>query len=178
MAGGKASPDQVNLATRRSRAIELRLKGYTFNEIASELDIGTTQAYDDVKAALALTRDRMAEDANELRIIEGERLEAIWKKLFALLERSSDVEKLAKLVQQLHRNSELRMRLYGLESSRRIEIETHWQQEISGFVDLLAGRLPEETFGIVLGAIAQLMEEKDVALPAVLDVESEEINAE
>ena len=56
MPGGKLSPDQCNLAIRKEKASELRLKGYTFRQIGEELGVSHVQAFQDVQVALSETR--------------------------------------------------------------------------------------------------------------------------
>ena len=51
-----------------------------------------------------------------------------------------------KALTALHRNSELRQRLMGLESSRKLEVENRLTQDLDEFVTLIKGLLPEETF--------------------------------
>lgn len=131
MPGGKLSPDQCNLAIRKEKASELRLKGYTFRQIGEELEISHVQAFQDVQVALSETRSHTAEICENLRELEGQRLDGIWLKLSTTLATTASPSDLAKLTQQLHRNIELRMRLYGLESAKRLEIQNMMEVQVT-----------------------------------------------
>lgn len=100
MPGGKTSPKQLELALRRQRVIELRVKGRTLRQIAQELKaqgvVGGEEsipipdgydqaaAYKDVAHVLEESRRKAQESADELRQLELERLDmlmqAFWEK--------------------------------------------------------------------------------------------------
>ena len=149
MAGGRNSSDQLALATRRESAVALRRQGYSYRAIAQQLDISQTQAYHDVQSVLLQTRDRTAAEADALRVLEGERLDEIYQ---ALLPRAlvGDI----KAVQQLHRNIELRMRLFGLGHDAREEAIALARQEGEAIIEILKRHLPEETLSQVSRALA------------------------
>jgi len=69
-----------------------------------------------------------------------------------------------KALTALHRNSELRQRLMGLESSRKLEIESLLHQDLEDFVVLIKGLLPEETF-IEVARVLELAAERS-GIPA------------
>jgi len=156
MPGGKLSPDQCNLAIRKEKASELRLKGYTFRQIGEELGISHVQAFQDVQVALSETRSHTAEICENLRELEGQRLDGIWLKLSTTLATTGSPSDLAKLTQQLHRNIELRMRLYGLESAKRLEIQNMMDVQVTEFINVLEKLLPEDTYKEILNAIDKI----------------------
>lgn len=149
MAGGRNSSDQLALATRRESAVALRRQGYSYRAIAQQLDISQTQAYHDVQTVLLEIRDRTTAEVNALRVLEGERLDEIYQ---ALLPRAlvGDI----KAVQQLHRNIELRMRLFGLGHDAREEAIALARQEGDAIIEILKLHLSEEMLSQVGHALA------------------------
>jgi transcriptional regulator len=60
---------------RRAEAIDLRIRGYTYREIAKELGVSVGAAFKDVSAALEQVRAEAAETAREHLDIELSRLD-------------------------------------------------------------------------------------------------------
>jgi hypothetical protein len=85
MAGGKQSEKQVELSKRRAAAVDLRKQGGTFRQIADQLKkLGLaeekydhTAAYKDVQGELAVLNKQRSKDADILRTLELERLDAM-----------------------------------------------------------------------------------------------------
>ena len=82
MAGGKQSKRNVNIAERRSRALELRKMGASYRAIASTIqkEMGVARysqstAHDDVSAALQELREQTSLNAQEYVRLELERLD-------------------------------------------------------------------------------------------------------
>lgn len=73
--GAERGPDDPVVEERRRRAIELRVSGKKYREIATELRIGLGQAYRDVKAVIDRTKAEADENADEIRRIELERID-------------------------------------------------------------------------------------------------------
>lgn len=66
---------------RASEALKLRIAGETFDSIAKQLGFSSRQgAFESVKSAL---RDTLREPADELRSVDSERLDALWRKTYA-----------------------------------------------------------------------------------------------
>jgi hypothetical protein len=126
--GGANTGTKLAIADCRSQAVQLRIEGHTFREIAQELGASLGQVHSDVSSSLAETRDRMTDDCNMLRTIEHERLEGIWQRLFSEAGGCADIDKLVKLTTAMHRNSELRQRLHGLEQAKQDLVLKEHQQ--------------------------------------------------
>jgi hypothetical protein len=81
-ANAPTAPRKVKAAERKKQALARRIGGWTFAQIGAELGISTQAAYGLVKAALAETNAKTAEEAEILRRLELERLDtmrsAIW----------------------------------------------------------------------------------------------------
>ena len=103
-------------AARRTRAIELRTQGWTYEQIADELGYANRgTVYTIVSKALAAQE---ADGVENLRAIEIERLDRLQKSLWPLAE-AGDVA----AVSEIRRIIEARVRLLGLagEVTRRQE---------------------------------------------------------
>jgi hypothetical protein len=71
------SPARVQAAVRRKEAIDYRLQGMTYREIAQELGVTPTRARQLVAEALAAIEKDTAESAEELRRLELDRLDQL-----------------------------------------------------------------------------------------------------
>ncbi len=75
----------ANATVRAARAIELRIKGYSYSQIADECGYSDkSSAYNAVKTELDRT---IREPAEALRTLEGERLDAMWRALYPMVTR-------------------------------------------------------------------------------------------
>jgi len=73
----KSSPRRIEARERSARALELRKQGYTFEQIASALGYrGRQGAFESVMSAL---REEIREPAAELRSLDLERMDALWR---------------------------------------------------------------------------------------------------
>jgi predicted trehalose synthase len=149
--GGANTGTKLAIADRRSQAVQLRIQGHTFREIAQQLGVSLGQVHSDVSTALAETRDRTADDCFLLRTIEHERLEGVWQRLAMEAENCTDIHQLVKLTTAMHRNSELRQRLHGLEQSKQDLAEDKLAVHVDELVGLLVGRMSAD-------ALKELME--------------------
>lgn len=75
---------------RAIKATELRRQGYTYAEIGDSLGVDESTAYRDVKKLLDQTAQ---EPADQLRVLELQRLDEIWKRSTADLVRAQKVWK-------------------------------------------------------------------------------------
>lgn len=82
-----SSPEvRATVAARRARAIELRLSGRTYRQIADDLGYKTPAAvHTDVTRALEANSKELAERADVLREIELERLDAMLREANAIM---------------------------------------------------------------------------------------------
>lgn len=109
MAESKTSEKGLTTVQKQKRALELRAKGHGFDHIAGELGYkGPSGAYQAVMAGLKKT---LQEPADELRKLEGERLD---KLLNGLWEKAEDGHLWA--VDRALNIMERRAKLYGLDS--------------------------------------------------------------
>lgn len=111
------TPPRLSRAEKRRPALELRVKGYSFQEIADELGYADSGvAHNVVKDELEAAR---VETVEEMRQIEGARLEraiqAIWPQVLR-----GDLEAIKTLLQVVR----LKARLYGLDTGQEVEADT------------------------------------------------------
>jgi len=81
--------DQAHLAARRTKAIELKRSGFTYQQIADQMAEhyhgDKAAAYMDISRALAQHRAELAESVEMLRQIEDERDDGMRRTLYAIL---------------------------------------------------------------------------------------------
>jgi len=84
-ANSPTSPKRAAAAERRRKAVALRIAGATYEQIGRELGITPQAAWKHVTVALADVREKTAEDADILRVVELARLDAaqasIWSRV-------------------------------------------------------------------------------------------------
>lgn len=78
-----AHPLDIEVAKKRLQALRLREAGITYRRIAEELGIAVSWAYQLVTDALKDLNEAAAETAAQVRVIEGNRLDNMWRKLEA-----------------------------------------------------------------------------------------------
>jgi len=124
MARGQTPALTPQQAERYREVIRLRAAGLKFDQIAKEVGYasrsGAKEAYD------AALRWWGRETVDDMRTIEGERMEDVWRITFTrLLEIARDPEATAQLVQVVNaavRISQRRSALFGLDAPRQVEI--------------------------------------------------------
>lgn len=79
--------DPIIVAQRRLKAWDLKVKGYTYQQISEELGYSKGQVYNDVQAEL---EDRKSPLVEQIRTQETERLERYLRKLDARIEDEDD----------------------------------------------------------------------------------------
>lgn len=115
----KANGNKTNAATIQSRlkaakAVELRMEGKTFSEIARELGYNSQQAaHDAVKRALDST---LRESADRLRELELARLDVLWQIQY-LNAQGGDVQAMAACMKIMER----RAKLLGLDAPVKVD---------------------------------------------------------
>ena len=76
----KASPRRVAAAVRHQRALELRLEGKTYDQIAEELDYASDSgARKAIETELQRIREHTLETAGELMVMTLRQLDMIWE---------------------------------------------------------------------------------------------------
>lgn len=113
------TPDQ---ASRYREVIRLRAAGLTFDEIADRLNYksrsGAKEAYE------AALRRWGREAVDDLRTLEGERLEQLWRRVFAqiIANPDMDVPEMTSLVNTAVKVSARKSALFGLDAPRQVEV--------------------------------------------------------
>lgn len=148
----KTRPEDVAILDRRRRALELRLRGRNYNQIADELKIGVGTAYRDVAAELDELRSTTTERAEAVRDMELKRLDMAIAGLESRLE-EGDPQVVAAWIKV----SESRRKLLGLDAPQKIEAIALTPDQVDA---ILATATPDEAEAIARG--------EPGALPAVL----------
>jgi len=108
----RARPGQLEaIAERRALEFEMRKAGATYRQIARELNVDVHTVHADVAAELAALRERTVEQAQELRVLELERLDGMTSGLWPQIQAGSPPA-----VSAAVRVSERRSRLLGLDA--------------------------------------------------------------
>jgi hypothetical protein len=153
---GPARPRRAEIDLRRSEALKLRIQGYTYQAIADAMGYADRKvAHNDVKLALASVAKETHENAEEMRSLELERLEALWNRTWKLLDRENvtvshgkviyiedpetgekvavrdDAPTLA-TVDRLVRISERKAKLAGLDKPNQLEVSGTIKYEVVG----------------------------------------------
>lgn len=112
----QTSPDAIESKQKAAKALELRLEGKTFDQIAEEAGYNSRQAaYDAVRRSIeAITR----EPAQEVLKLDLERLDAMWG-LHFLNAQAGDTNALTACLRIMER----RAKLLGLDAPERHQVE-------------------------------------------------------
>ncbi|MGI9459094.1 MAG: hypothetical protein ACR2NF_03770 [Pirellulales bacterium] len=155
MAGGQTPALAPEVADKYRKVVQLKTAGATFDEIADQVGYssrsGAKMAYD--RALKWWGR----ESVDELRTVEGERLEQLWRKLFAriLADGQLDVGEIALLVNSALRVSQRKSALYGLDAPRQIEVAGQDGQPIVTDVGEMLRERMEEAQRATSNGVAQ-----------------------
>lgn len=123
MARGQTPALKPETADRYRQVVNLKAAGLTFDEIADRVGYksrsGAKEAYD------AALRWWGTESVDQLRTVEGERLEQLWRRTFAKIVANPEMEssELASLVNTAVRVSQRKAALFGMDSPERVEVE-------------------------------------------------------
>jgi len=112
------TPEQAN---KYREVVRLRAAGLTFEEIGTQVGYasrsGAKEAYD------AALRYWGRESVDQLRTIEGERLEQLWRYTFGrILSTPETTDEFVKLVNTAVRISGQRSSLFGLDAPKQVEV--------------------------------------------------------
>lgn len=115
--GGEHSPRVAELSEHERKALDLRIAGKTFQQIADAMATTRTTAYRWVVAALEKADEAMAERAAEHRELEAQRLNALLASLWtnALAGEPGVVDRVLKIMER-------RAKLLGLDAPARAEL--------------------------------------------------------
>lgn len=109
-------------AQKYRQVVQYRAAGLTFDEIAERVGYrsrsGAKEAYD------AALRWWGREAVDDLRTIEGERLESLWRKVFTEILSNPEMEtgEMVQLVNAAVRVSARKSALFGLDAPRQVEV--------------------------------------------------------
>lgn len=113
--GNKTNPDTIASRLKAVKAMELRMEGLPFTEIARQVGYNSQQAaHDAVKRALLRTE---REPADRLRELELARLDVLWQAQF-MIAQVGDVQALSACLRIMER----RAKLIGLDAPERKEV--------------------------------------------------------
>lgn len=104
-------------AARRLQALQLRMAGVSYHAIAERLGVSDTQAFHDVKAELAKIAKQASAEAEHVRTMELERLDAMTLALWAQAKQGNQGA-----IDRLLRVMERRSKLLGLDAPTRQEL--------------------------------------------------------
>ena len=113
---GKGKAEEA--ALRRSRSTSWRLQGLSFRQIGDKEDISHEQARLDVRQFLSDVLELGAEEAEELRVLENARLDALWTKFYPDAVNKGDMDASLRCLQI----SKARRQLNGLDMPVKIEV--------------------------------------------------------
>lgn len=117
----------VEAHDRQARALELRLTGMEYEDIAAQL--GYADRATAFKACRAVLARREYESADEMRAIEGAKLNKLETTLWALVD-NGDLAAIDRLIKVMQR----RANLYGLDLAGRVDIVAGGEVDLDGAV--------------------------------------------
>lgn len=115
--GTKTSPVTIQSRLKAAKAVELRMEGKGFPEIAKELGYNSRQAAHD--AVMRALRETLREPAEELIRLDLERLDALWQIQY-LTAQGGDPMAMAACMKIMER----RARLLGLDAPAKQEVKS------------------------------------------------------
>jgi hypothetical protein len=120
MARGQKPALTPEVAEKYRQVVNLKAAGATFDQIAERVGYasrsGAKEAYD------AALRWWGREAVDDMRVVEGERLERMWREIFARIIDSPDIDDLVSLVNTGVRISSRRSALFGLDVPKAVEV--------------------------------------------------------
>ena len=125
---GRTRGSKERAVERRYKSLRYRLNGCSFNRIGELLNISNAQAFRDVQEALRVEIESGRGDTEELRELESQRLDGLWKKLNAKLKDSKGVLNLD-VVDRLCRLLDRRAKLHGLDKPVTQTVARDWLKE-------------------------------------------------
>ncbi len=123
------SPAPVRRLSKQQQVLELRIMGATYRQIGKQLGISKSRVAELVRQGVDELNEQSRESADQLRAIEHQRLEALWRTLYPARIASDgtpDPDVIIKLV----RVSESIRRLWGLDAPEEHHLHLQLQGEI------------------------------------------------
>lgn len=112
----KTSPRKVRSTARSRAALDLRAQGLSYRDIADRLGIGRTTAHRYVTRELAYLAQECREDAEQIRTLELQRLDALYV-IAARVASDGDLAGIDRCV----KIAERRAKLLGLDQAQKVE---------------------------------------------------------
>lgn len=135
----KVDEERVELAKLEAEALDLKIKGKTYEEIGEAQECSKSTAYERVHRAL---RDITLAPATELKTLEARRLEALIAALWPVaMEEKGDRQIAA--VRELRKLSESLRKLHGLDAPVRRALEVFTHDDFSALVARLEAELEQ-----------------------------------
>jgi hypothetical protein len=158
MAGGRNSKSQAEIAEKRQKCLELRKCGGSFRFIAEQQGISLGLAHKYIADALSEINGLMAQDAEQLRELELQRLDTATLAI-------------AKLVRQGHlgavdrwlRISERRSKLLGLDAPIQQQVKLQTEKQLTETLDVLQKRMNPDAFEQLITALTALDDSPEVS---------------
>lgn len=116
---GDRKGKQLRLAERKQRAYSLSLAGWNYREISADIGVSPQQVGKYIRGALANTEDLSAAQTTELRQIQYDRIQALFKKIWAKVGTGKD---LLSAIQTAIRLLEREAKLMGLDAPTKVDI--------------------------------------------------------
>jgi len=118
--GVRRSNNNQELQVRRYRALDMRISGKTYREIAAELGINHSTLHRDIEQVL---HEREAGNIAKYRALEEERLDIAVRAACEIIEAHPGTELALKAVDRLIRASGRRAGLLGLDAPTRVDVD-------------------------------------------------------
>lgn len=169
MSESKTSSRTLVSAERRQRAVMLRRAGATYVEIGETLGVSAQAAHKAVMAALADSRRHCAEEADELRTLMVERLDAALKALWPKVARGDE-----KAINTMLRIETRRAQLLGLDLAAQHDDGLLLDQQalnllVAAFCQIALHYVPPEQHQLFAGDMRRLDLEKAIEGEVVLE---------
>lgn len=152
----RLNPEQI---ARRARAVSLRVAGFSYRQIATEMGIDLHDAHDLVRRELEDTTDVTRHQIREERQIEFTRLEKIinrcWTKAFpADLKVATDYDAIRTILRAMERKA----KLLGLEAPQKHQVDlAHLNNQVGLVVEMIARVIPDDSVPKVYEVVEEAM---------------------
>lgn len=126
----KNSRQRVSGAVMEEKCLRLRIAGMSYSQIGKEVGCCKQNAHRAVTKALAETRKRVGESAEQLRDIELKRLDALWMAMWSKAQTGD-----ARAADTMIRVMKRRASMLGLDAPKKVE------GDITGALEVVAPQL-------------------------------------
>jgi len=120
MAEQKASPRRLRGLKLEQASLELRVKSYTYHEIAAALGVSHVGVYRAVLRGMARLVEENTQSADQYRAMQLQQIDTTLKKAFAIMnDGDSDNDNLKlQAIDRIHRGLERKSKLLGLDVAK------------------------------------------------------------